>query len=275
MRQLARGVLASLVLAMAACGSDGGPTSAPSGDGQRPVDDVALAASSKISTPPGIVAGEASLKIAVTSPEGIDAIGLDAAASVLLGRPDTDVVVIAPATDVRADSDWRSTGAVAPVSAETVTGHTASAVNGSLLDVVDVLTSHEAGTPDLLVVGLTDDTGQNSAAMAAAGQAAERGLPVLVVDVDGADPDLAGAGLLLGMVADYELDAIVSAPAVHVLTVPACTDGTIRGPVVVDPSPPDTAFGPVDCTSPDTGPFDDERSAWAAGHATLAPRSGA
>lgn len=268
MRQLARGVLATLALAMAACGNGGGSDVASAGD--APVDGAALAASSKISTPDQIAPGAASLTIAVSSPEGVDSVGLDVAASVLLARPDTEVVVVAPATDARATPHARSASALSPVPAETLTGHLAEAVNGSLLDVVDVLTAPGAAVPDLLVIGLTDDAGRDSATMAGAALAVGRGVPVLVVDVSGTDPDLAGAGLLLGTVTDYELDALLEAPGVHVLTVPACTAGTIRGPVVVDASPLGGTLPVVDCTSPETGPFDDEIDAWAAGHATLA-----
>ena len=109
-----------------------------------------------------------------------------------------------------------------------------------------------------------------SASIRAASEAAERGLSVLVVDVDGAEPDLGGAGLLLGVVADFDLDTLLAGPGVHVLSVPACLTGTVRGPVMVDPAPIEETSPPIDCTSPDVGPFDDEHDAWAAGHATLA-----
>ena len=39
---------------------------------------------------------------------------------------------------------------------------------------------------------------------------------------------------------------------------------------MVDPAPIEETSPPIDCTSPDVGPFDDEHDAWAAGHATLA-----
>lgn len=270
MRQLARGVLATLVpavvLSMAACGGGDAGEQASSDEA---LDGAALAAASEISTPDEVVAGPASLTIAVTSPEGVGSPGLDAAVSVLLGRPDTQIEVVAPAADVSADVDGRTDSVLAPVRAETMTGHGAEVVNGSMLDVVDALFA-DADTPDLVLIGFVSHAGESSAAMRAAREVAGRGTSVLVVDVGGEEPDLGGAGLLLTMVADYDLDALLAEPDVHVLTVPACDAGTVRGPVVVEASPVDEPPPPIDCTSPDVGPFDDEHEAWAAGHATLA-----
>ncbi len=271
MRQLVRGVLATLVLLLSACGVNEGPDASTAS--AEPVGETALASASRISTPDsGRPAGPAALTIVVTSPEGIDAPGLDAAVSVLAGRPDTAVVVTAPAADTTATPDGHAATALAAVDATTMTGHPASAVNGSMLDVLDAITAPGA-LPDLLVIGLTDDAGPESAAMIGARVAVERGIPVLVVAVGGDDPDLAGAGMLLATIADYELDALIEAPAVHVLTVPACDQGMVRGPVLVDAAAVGEPTPTVDCTDPDTGPFDDEIDAWAAGHATLARHS--
>ncbi len=272
MRQLARGALATLVLLMSACATDNGSRS-PATAAARPVVDTALAANSKISTPDDVITmSTGSFTIAVTSPDGIDAPGLDAAAAVLAGRPDTNVVVTAPAADMRGAPDTRATTALAPVTTETMTGHVASAVNGGMLDAVEMITRPGAPRPDLVVIGLTDDAASGSAAAAGAAMAVERGIPVLVVVVGGDDPDLAGAAMLLSTITDYELDRLVTEPTVHVLTVPACGPGTVRGPVLVDPAAHDATAPTVDCTSADTGPFDDETVAWAAGHATLADR---
>ncbi|WP_436794738.1 hypothetical protein [Actinospongicola halichondriae] len=270
MRQLARGVLATLVLLMSACGTDNG-SAAPATAAARPVVDTALASASKISTPNDVVAtSTGSFTIAVTSPEGIASPGLDAAVSVLAGRPDTNLVVTAPAADVRDTADARATTALAPVETETMTGHVAAAVNGGMLDAVETVTAPGAARPDLVVIGLTDDAATGSAAAAGATLAVERGIPVLIVVVGGDDPDLAGAAMLLSTITDYELDLLVAEPTVHVLTVPACEAGSVRGPVQVDAAEIDEPTPTVDCTSPDTGPFDDETEAWAAGHATLA-----
>lgn len=270
MRQLARGVLATLVpavvLSTAACGGGGDAGRASSDEA---LDGAALAAASEISTPDDSIPGPASLTIAVTSPEGVDSPGLDAAVSVLAGRPDTRVEVLAPAADVSADVDGRTEGALAPVDATTMTGHDAEVVNGSMLDVVDALLA-PVDLPDLLVIGFVSRADDASAAMHAAREVVARGVSVLVVDVGGDDPDLGAAGLLLSTVADFDLDSLLAEPGVHVLTVPVCVAGTVRGPVAVDASPPDEPAPAVDCTSPDVGPFDDEHEAWAAGHATLA-----
>lgn len=272
MRLLARGVLAALVLIMAACGDDGGADAAATAAASpRPVPATDLASSSRDTTLEAAT-GDGSFTIAVTSPEGVDAAGLDAAVSVLVGRPDTNVAVVAPATDVRSDPDGRSPTATAPVDGSTMTGHPASVVNGGLLDVVDSL-SAGPDRPDLVVIGLTDDTSHESAALVAARAASDAGFPVVVVSVGGDDPDLSGAALLLSTIADYTLDALVEGPIVHVLTVPACDAGFVRGPVFVDAAATDTGAPVPDCTSPDVGPFDDEHEAWAAGHATVAARS--
>ena len=212
-----------------------------------------------------------SLTIAVTSPDGIDSAGLDAAASALMGRPDTTVAVVAPATDVRSAPATRSSTTIQPIDGTTMTGHPASVVNGGVLDVIDSLAAR-SDRPDLVVIGLTDDTAETSAALVAARAATHAGLPVIVVAVGGADPDLAGAALLLATVTDYELDTLLDEAYVHVLTVPACDAGFVRGPVFVDVAPVDVAAPDADCTSPEVGPFGDEHAAWAAGHATVAGR---
>lgn len=270
MRQLARGVLAALVLMVAACG-DNGEGAAPTTASARPVPATDLAASSRLAAPDTVVEQAGSLTIAVTSPEGVDSAGLDAAVSVLMGRPDTTVAVVAPATDVRSTPATRSSTTVQPVDGSTMTGHPASVVNGGVLDVVDSLTARP-DRPDLLVIGIADDTDETSAALVTARAANEAGLPVIVVSVGGDDPDLAGAARLLATIADYELDVLIDQPIVHVLTVPDCEAGFVRGPVFVDVAPVDVAAPDADCTSPDIGPFDDEHDAWAAGHATVASR---
>ena len=272
MRQLARGVLAALVLMVAACGDGNDDAAATATASARPVPATDLAASSRPGARTTVVGQGGSFTIAVTSPEGIDAAGLDAAVSVLMGRPDTNVAVVAPATDVRADPEGRSPTTVAPVDGTTMTGTPASVVNGTMLDAVDSLLVGSA-RPDLVVIGLTDDRADTSAAIVAARAVAAAGLPVIVVSVGGDDPDLAGAALLLASIADYELDALLDEPAVHVLTVPACDAGFVRGPVFVDTAPSDSAPPSPDCTSPDVGPFDDEHEAWSAGHATVATRN--
>lgn len=270
MRQLARGVLATLVVVMAACGTNS-DADAPSTASANPVDEAALAASSRTDAPDDAPRAPGSLTVTVTSPEGIDSPGLDAAVSVMIARPDFRVRTVAPAADVRDDPHGRASTPVSPVEATTSTGHPATVVNGSMLDAAEVITAGP-DAPDLVVIGLTADAGPDSAAIAGARVAAERGIPVLAVAVGGDDPDLAGAALLLSMVTDYELDAIVESSTVHVLTVPRCDAGTVRGPVVVDPARDGDVVALVDCTSPDTGPFDGETDAWAAGHATLAHR---
>lgn len=268
MRRLARGVLATSILTMAACGAHGS-VDAPATASARPVTDPSLAASSRLAAPDTVVDDGGSFSIEVTSPEGIDAPGLDAVVSVLVGRPDTDVDVVAPANDVGDDPEGMTTAGLVAVDGATMTGHPAAVVNGTLLDAVATIASR-AVAPDLVIIGIVGEAGEESAAMRGARAVAEHGVPALVVAATGDDPDLAAAAMLLSTIADYDLDAVVDSPGVHVLTVPACVGGTVRGPVEVEASGTDIGVPVPDCTSTDIGPFADEVEAWAAGHATLA-----
>ena len=123
---------------------------------------------------------------------------------------------------------------------------------------------------DLVVVGIdlahgpTDGAGSDLArAIAAAGGTA---LELLVEANDAADHGAAALQLL--DLLDRELASLTEdGPSAWRLTVPSCREGMLRGRVVVD-----EAIGPTrpsDCTAADPGPDADERSAFAAGWATL------
>lgn len=220
----------------------------------------------------------ASLDIVVTSPEGVDSPGLDAAASVLLGRPDVATSIVAPAADVTGAGASRSTSALAPVDGRTMTGLPARVVNGTVADALaTVLDARDRPMPDLVVVGFTSGATigpppGESAAFAAARLASDRGIPAIVVEVGGEEPDLAAAGLLLATVLDFDLDTVLAEAAVRSLTVPSCEAGMVRGPVVVDASDDPAPAPEPDCTELDHGPIDDDVAAHANGFAALVER---
>lgn len=273
MRRLIWGLLATTGLLLSACGTDGDESSTPLDEPPSEVIETALASSGMTAAyaaardggpntappPPG------AFHVLVTSPEGVSSPGLDAMVSVLVARPGAHVSVMAPAADVSDAPAHRSNADVAPVSSTTMTGHPATAVNGSMVDTLDLVLDPATPVPDLAVVGAaTRSAGTDLAATTLA----ERGIPVLVVAVD-EDPDLAAAGLALSTVLDYHLEAVFEWTGHHVLTVPSCAVGTVRGPVRVDPT--DTGpLPPADCSNATTEPFDDEAGAVANGFAALA-----
>ncbi|MDZ7676614.1 MAG: 5'/3'-nucleotidase SurE [Acidimicrobiales bacterium] len=274
MRRLIWGLLATTGLLLPACGSDGNESSTPPADPRPGVIDTALASSDdsgavetggqRADGPMPAPDPDDAFRVLVTNPEGVSSPGLDAVVSVLAARPATHVEVIAPAADTSGAAGDRSSAEVAPVEAETMTGHRAYAVNGGMLDTLDVALEPTTVPFDLAIVGAT--TG--SAAVDGASQTlTDHGVPVLVIAVDD-DPDLAAAGLALSTVLDYHLDDVVQSADRHTLTISSCTSGVARGPVVVhastDPLPP------ADCSKAATDPFDDDAEAVSNGFATLA-----
>ena len=159
MRRRTRGLLAALGLGLAACSGQGPDRTtadaAPSDDAAPGVDTSLAVASRNIpDTPP---ARAASFTVLVTSPEGVDAAGLDAAVSTLVGRADTAVHVVAPGADAR-DLAERSTPAPKPVATQTMTGHPADAVNGSMGQVMAFALA-EGPAFDLVIVGISAASG--------------------------------------------------------------------------------------------------------------------
>lgn len=215
------GALAAIVvLAVAAGCSSTGADDSRAVATPRPVEEPANELVAATAAP---LPAEPTLEILVTSPEGVDAPGLDAAASVLLTRPDIATTIVAPAVDMTGAGDDRSSGALAPVESTTMTGLVAHAVNGTSVDAFETAVTQRGLHPDLVVVGFTagspaGDEG-SAAAYAIADAAVARGIPALVVEVTGTEPDLAAAGLMLSTVLDFDLDAILAEPSVHALTV--------------------------------------------------------
>lgn len=239
MRRLAWGLLATFGLTLlvgCGTGSDTQATAADTGGPDRPdVADTALVSASRDTAPDQLAPRATQFRILLTAPEGVSSPGLDATVSALLGRPDLGLTVVAPAADATGTTDERSAGALAPVPAETMTGHPASAVNGTMADTLELALAG-ASTADLVVIGATADP----ESVVAAETARSHGLPVLVVVVE-PDPDLAAAGMLLLDVLDFQLDELVGSEHVHVLDVTACVGG-VDGPsmVTADAEPVDS-----------------------------------
>lgn len=272
MRRLIWGLLATAGFLLSACGTDGDEGSSPPADAAPQVMDTALVSSD--STPVDADGQRAddpmpapdpadAFRVLVTNPEGVSSPGLDAMVSVLIARPATHVEVVAPAADVGEGAADRSSTPVAPVAAETMTGHRAYAVNGGMLDTLDVALGTDTPAFDLAIVGAATSSG---AVEIATQTLAHHGVPVLAVAVDD-DPDLAAAGLLLSTVLDYHLDDLASADR-HRLTIPSCVTGVVRGPVVVEATT--EPLPPADCANAASEPLDDEAEAVANGFAALA-----
>lgn len=276
MRRLLGGALVALLTVVGACGTPGPDQSDRAADSDASIagSEAELASAERvITTTP---ASPATLRVLVTSPEGVDSAGLDAAASVLLARPDFATAVVAPAADVTGAGDDRSTSGLASIDGHTMTGLPARVVNGTAIDALETALVADGLAADLVVIGFTagetiGPAPADSAAFATARAANAHGIPALVVEVGGDEPDLAAAGLLLNAVVDFELESVLAGTTTS-LTVPSCQGGTVRGPVVVDASTTASVPPTPDCTGSDPGDMDDDLAALAAGFAALVAR---
>lgn len=157
------------------------------------------------------------LTVLVLGVDGADAPGLDAAVITLLGRPDVELVVAA--------ADGATTMSGFPVR--------------GLHDLDAVLTgASDVRTPDLVLIGITEEPvtgsdGNASPAVAAARLAIQAGIPVLVITADGREPDFAAAALQLTELFDLELDRLLAEPAAWALAIPTCPAGLVRGRIEV------------------------------------------
>lgn len=272
MRRLHGGCLAGLVLVMAGCGA---------GEDR----DLTVPAAVRFETPTLAASSRDALPIApplttsrtvlVTSPGGVGAAGLDAAVTILTGRPDMRTVVVAPAT--RNETPRRTEVVASLFGAVTMSGYPARAVNASAADAVAAGLGLPGGPPDLVIVGIDEgalgSARSDGAALAAARAATDAEVPALVVTVGGdRDPDMAAAAMSLASILDTDLDRLLE-PGARVLTVPTCTQGTVRGPVSVEAAAWPSEDGGIavepDCTVARPGPFDDEIGAYAGGYATF------
>jgi len=264
-----------LFVVVAACGGDD-----DSSDGAAPSDDEA-------GTTTTTEAAAEPLRLLVTNDDGVEGAGIDALVEALAELPDTEVTVVAPATDQSGTGD--TTSPAPPAASETTltSGHEAIAVEGYPADAVThALTSvFTEEPPDLVVSGI--NAGQNlgpvaaqlSGTVGAARTAAAAGVPALAVSQGiGAEFDYAsGVDLALDWIEEHRsalLDGSVTTEAVANLNVPSCDAGEIKGVIEVETATDAGArnvLAPVDCTvaAPASPPTDDI-DAFTLGYAPLA-----
>ena len=269
MRRLHGGWLTALLLLVGGCGSgQSADGDAPTTPREVSVAVPTLAVSARTPTAPAALD---TMTVLVTSAEGVSSPGLDAVVSVLLARPATEVVVVA--TEAVSTSP-AETGVVAQVrEGQTMSGYPARVVNASAADAVAMALDQLGVQADVVVVGVGDGAALGPAtsrdpSVGAAAAAARRGVAAVAVTAgDQHGIDLGGAGLVLSGLFDLGLDSILERGGVHVVTVPSCAAGMLRGPVSV-PLAAAEAAGEPDCTATDSGHLDDV-AAHASGYATI------
>lgn len=256
MRRLLGGLLAAVVLLAGCSLGDTSDGAAPEGSIRPPT--LAVSTQALSSARPSA----ASIDVLVTSPEGVDAPGLDAAVAVLSERPEVIVTVVAAAPD----------GTTGP--GETMSGYPVRFVPGPAVDIVAAAVDELGLRPDLVFVGIAEGVaigpGLARSPLAPTLRAATAaGIPALAVttgSVHGAD--LAAAGVMVRSLFDLGLDGLLE-PGARVLNVPACAGGLVRGPVAVDVAAADPVSGVPDCGQPEPVEPEDDVAAHVAGYASL------
>lgn len=258
MRRLHRGLLIALVVLLGGCGL-----------GQPANDDAA--ASTAIRPPTLAVSTRAldaspssadSLTVLVTTADGVDAPGFDAALAVLTAHPGIRVLAAA-AGPVGAGGE-----------SETASGHPVTLVAAGLADLIPAAIEAFGARPDLVVVGMADEAALGSTidvapSVMVARTAEAAGLPALAVSAgNGRDTDVAAAGVMMRLLLDIDLDALL-APGVRLLNVPSCRAGIVRGPVDAAPAVSSAPTTTPDCHLPEPHSFDDDADAYRHGFATL------
>jgi len=223
-----------------------------------------------------------SLSVLVTNDDGVEAPGIDALVQALIGLPDTDVTVVAPAENQSGSGSNTTPGALDVRDATTASGYPAKAVSGYPADSViwAIDQGGIAARPDIVISGI--NAGQNigpavpiSGTVGAAKAAVERGIPALAAS-QGIAATLdypAGVDEVISWLDLHrdELTADAAPPtAVENLNVPTCPTGTVRG-VVEAPVAPDAGgriATEVDCLSTKND-FVDDIDAFVNGYAVL------
>jgi 5'-nucleotidase len=248
---------AACALVIAACGDD------DSDSGRTGPTTEAPSAASTTTTAP---APTEPLRVLVTNDDGIGAPGIDALVEALLALPDTEVTVVAPATNQSGTGGRTTAGTLTVTDATTASGFAGRAVAGFPADTI-VWALDQGGVderPHLVISGV--NAGQNigvavdvSGTVGAARAAAVRGIPALAVSQGlGEPPDYpSGVAAALDWLAEHRAELLARDPAapgpafVDNLNVPTCTTGEVRGVVEVPVAGPDLApLAPVDCTAP-------------------------
>jgi 5'-nucleotidase len=263
-RAIRKGLVATTLVAavlLAACGSSGSSKGAHSGNG----------GSASATTAPS-----RALQILVTNDDGFDARGIDSVVHGLLTLPDTDVTVVAPATNESGSGGKTTAGTLTVTDVKTASGYPAKAVAGFPADTVRwAVDDHGMRIrPDVVVSGI--NFGQNigplvdeSGTVGAARAAASRDIPALA-----ASAGLAPAGVSAPNYAEAtkQVEAWITSHRAGLLAgtdtspvllqnlnVPTCPNGVVRGLVTVpvDTTAPASSLNTVDCASTATGPAND------------------
>lgn len=209
-------------------------------------------------------APEARLLIMVTNDDGIGAAGIDAVVTALRKLDDTEVVVVAPASQQSGSGGRTTEGPLEVAEATTSSGIGGKAVAGYPADTV--IWALERGglaeRPHLVVSGVNE--GQNlgpvvnvSGTIGAARAAAVRGIPALAASQGAGDPPDYDVGVryVVEWVEEHR-DALLdgSEPAaVTSINIPSCGQGEVRGLVEVppasDPAGRNVLAADVDCST--------------------------
>jgi len=184
----------------------------------------------------------APLRVLVTNDDGFDAPGIDALVEGLRKVPNTEVTVVAPATNQSGTGGKTTPGGVTSQPAKTASGYEAVSVAGFPADAVEVAFDTNKGF-NLVISGI--NKGQNvgsltniSGTVGAARAGVAKGVPALAVSQGAGDsPDFpTGVRLALEWVADHRTALLVgrSFPVtVANLNIPTCPSGEVRGVVEV------------------------------------------
>lgn len=209
------------------------------------------------------------LVVLVSNDDGIGADGIDALVEALRARPDTTVVVSAPAENQSGSSDKTTPGGASAAPGTTKSGYAGTAVDGFPADAVQHSLDNPGpeGAPDVVMTGSNE--GQNigflatlSGTVGAAQTGARAGIPAVAVSQGFGDPVgyPASVGAAVAWLDAHE-DAIRngSEPVrVTSINAPSCAEGTIRGVVEVPwDGTEGTDIGTQDCTSTLENPSND------------------
>jgi 5'-nucleotidase len=250
MRKWMIAATAMLVLGIAGCSDDGG-SSAPA----------------TTTTPTTVATGP--LRVLVTNDDGVAAPGIDALVEALRALPETEVTVVAPATNQSGSGSKTTPGDLRRSDASTASGYRAIAVNGYPADsIVFALGGGVPQQPHVVISGINE--GQNlgtvipvSGTVGAARAAAERGVPALAVSQGlGTPPDYAsGVNAVLDWLAEHRTELLTRPPGtgatVTNLNIPTCPAGEPRDVVVVPVDGDENGVAEVDCVTPYASPATD------------------
>jgi 5'-nucleotidase len=196
----------------------------------------------------------APITVLVTNDDGVGAPGIGALAQAVRVLPNTDVVVVAPATNQSGAGGKRTDGVVHATAARTTGGLPATAVEGTPADSVDYALDVLKVHPTVTLSGA--NIGQNlgpfvdlSGTVGAARRSAAEGVPALAVSAQTGDPDYALAGRLAAAWVTKHRRALATAARakrraalddITNLNVPTCPNSRIRGLYQTTPAPPGT-----------------------------------